>query len=695
MWKTCSMNPLNQKMTMKTRKLLWAALSMTAALMMTACSSSDDNDTTEAPVAPSTATASKTIPYTVTVGGDEATTRANVDGNYKTLRFAEGDKLYITGENIQGELDLKDGDAGKTSGATFSGDLEYTGGGNPPDELELTATLVSAQQEGTSKISVDATTGAVTVNYPTSAYCSSVNDAVQQYSRLTATSTYGEHAFTLAQQTAFLNFEITFEDGTATGTSLSAVVSNGGSAVCTANVTTATESGMVVAKFVLPVAAGTTTLSSATVTMGGKAPIAFGASQTLTGKVYNVKKTQNPATDLSMVDCVGNARASRWTANCYMVHTAGNYKLPLVYGNAIKAGEDNTVAYNPGEKESDYPYCANFVNHAGEAITAPWIKDNGIAVTQAELLWQDAQGLITAVGIDGDYLTLTVGKDATTQEGNALIAAKDASGTIVWSWQIWVTKQTFAAATLTAVDTGSHTYSVTPVNLGWVGDATSATGYQTYYQWGRKDAFFPGTGTGNTNHTVYDINGAEVTEGLTYVTSNPTVTIADNIKNPTTFYRVGEKVGKQETDKPSTAEYYNLWDAQQTSNVNNIATATVKTVYDPSPAGFCVPTGNLYNYMFDTKVVFTWDDANKGRNLPSSTSNVFFPASGYRALFPASGYRARGSGLIGNVGSWGYYWSASACYGYSGHYFNFTSSTRDWHNSYRANGFSVRAVAEE
>ena len=370
---------------MKTRKLLWAALSMTAALMMTACSSSDDNDTTEVPVAPSTATATKTIPYTVTVGGDEATTRANVDGNYKTLRFAEGDKLYITGENIQGELDLKDGDAGKTSGATFSGDLEYTGGGNPPDELELTATLVSAQQEGTSKISVDATTGAVTVNYPTSAYCSSVNDAVQQYSRLTATSTYGEHAFTLAQQTAFLNFEITFEDGTATGTSLSAVVSNGGSAVCTANVTTATESGMVVAKFVLPVAAGTTTLSRATVTMGGKAPIAFGASQTLTGKVYNVKKTQTPATDLSMVDCAGNDRTDgQWTANCYMVHTAGNYKLPLVYGNAIKNGQTNAAAYTGiTAASSDIPTTLTFPRHDGEAITAPWIKNNGITVKSA------------------------------------------------------------------------------------------------------------------------------------------------------------------------------------------------------------------------------------------------------------------------------------------------------------------------
>jgi len=37
------------------------------------------------------------------------------------------------------------------------------------------------------------------------------------------------------------------------------------------------------------------------------------------------------------------------TANCYLVHEAGAYKIPLVYGNAIKNGQDNRVAYYPGE----------------------------------------------------------------------------------------------------------------------------------------------------------------------------------------------------------------------------------------------------------------------------------------------------------------------------------------------------------
>ena len=668
---------------MKTKKMFWAALSMTAAFVMTACSS--DNDMTETPAAPQI---SKTIPYTVTVSDNTAISRATVkdDPTDRQLYFAEGDKLYITGTNIHGVLDLKAGDEGKNTDATFSGELTYTGSGSPADELALTATLVSAQQTVGTEISVDGV-GAVTVNYPTTSYCANINDAVQQYSRLTGTSTYGARSFSLTQQSAFLNFVITFEDGTTAGETLEAVVSNNSSTICTADITTETENAKVIAKFVLPVASGTT-LSGATVRIGDKNALNI-TNATLTGKIYNVKKTQDAVivTDLSMVDCGGNARASMWTANCYMVHTAGYYKLPLVYGNAIKNGADNTVAYNPGRSTSN-TYCSNFVNHADQAINAPWItksisgegvnKGMGITVTSAELLWQDATGLITAVGIDGDYLTLTVSKDAVTQEGNALIAVKDAEGTIVWSWHIWVTKQTFAAADLTTVATGDHNYIVTPVNLGWVGERVSQ-GYCTYYQWGRKEAFIPSSGASNDNHIVYNINGGTVT-GLTY--KSTTATIADNIKNPTTHYYNYSNQG------PCKTMYYNMWDAKQTST-DNISTPTDKTIYDPCPAGFCVPTGNLYCYV-GTRNDSNWDNTNNGKTWSMDiTGNPIF--------FPASGRRVSDNGSFSDVGSIGYYWSASGNTG-NGIYardLNFFSSYWSSNNYSRANGFPVRAVAEE
>jgi len=280
---------------MKTKNILWAALSMTAALVMTACS--NDDNMTQAPETPNTpeAPTAVTIPYTVTVN-DGGTTRATVDSDNKTLRFATGDKLYITGTNVKGVLEIQTG-VGETSGATFSGELSYSGSGTPADDLSLTATLMSAQQSVGNEVSVDAA-GAVTVNYPTTAYCTDVNDAVEKYSNLTGISTYSAKSFTLTQQTAFLNFVVTFEDGTTTGTELSAVVSNSGSAIATASVTTTTEDTKIVAKFVLPVASNTT-LSSAAVKMSEKYAIPFGASQILAGKVYNVKRTQSQYQPLS------------------------------------------------------------------------------------------------------------------------------------------------------------------------------------------------------------------------------------------------------------------------------------------------------------------------------------------------------------------------------------------------------------
>lgn len=280
------MNPLKkQKKIMKTKNMIWAALSMTAALVMTACT--NDDNAVETPAAPQAEV--KTIPYTVTVsqGGDAATTRATVDSDNKTLYFADGDKLYVTGTNISGTLDIQTGTG--TASATFSGDLTYTGEGTPASDLSLTATLVSAQQTDGTEVTINPTTKAVTVNYPTTAYCDDVATAVQKYSNLTGTSNYGSKSFTLSQQTAFLNFVITFADGTTTGTGLSAVVKNGETTLCTANRTTTTESEKVVAKFVLPVASGTA-LSGATVKMGTKAALAI-TDATLAGKVYNVKRT--------------------------------------------------------------------------------------------------------------------------------------------------------------------------------------------------------------------------------------------------------------------------------------------------------------------------------------------------------------------------------------------------------------------
>jgi hypothetical protein len=238
-----------------------------------------------------------------------------------------------------------------------------------------------------------------------------------------------------------------------------------------------------------------------------------------------------------------------------------------------------------------------------------------------------------------------------------------------------VTTETFA--TLTTVSTGSHNYSVTPVNLGWVPTGGEGKqGYNTYYQWGRKDPFKAQGAPAEL--TVYDIDDKAIT-GMIY-TASTDATIADNIKNPTKFYYNNSNIG------PCYTTYYNMWDAQQTTDAGNIITATVKTVYDPCPAGFCVPTGNLYYYIKNGGVSFGWDGTNKGRNLASFTPNVFFPALGLRDS---------NSGALNFVGASGFYWSASPKSDKLGYYLDINSSNCGFYTTQRANGFSIRAVAEE
>ena len=267
------MAPLKQTMAMKKNRILWGVLPMMAAILsMVACNRLELGGP-------------KTIPYMVKVDAGDPATRATVDDDYQTLYFAEGDKLYISGTDIQGVLDIQTGVG--TTGATFSGNLSYSGEGSPADNLELTATLVSAKQMVGKRVSVDIK-GAVTVNYPRDKFCKSVNDAVQKYSRLTGTSTYGATSFTLYQNTAFLNFEVTYLDGTPAGGQTYAEVLFDKVKTYYGDVTTTTVNGKVVAQFVLPVPAGTTVnilklnISSAT--------FFTEINQKFTGRVYNVRK---------------------------------------------------------------------------------------------------------------------------------------------------------------------------------------------------------------------------------------------------------------------------------------------------------------------------------------------------------------------------------------------------------------------
>ncbi|MCS2900065.1 fimbrillin family protein [Bacteroides thetaiotaomicron] len=408
------------------------------------------------------------------------------------------------------------------------------------------------------------------------------------------------------------------------------------------------------------------------------------------------------------------------TANCYVVSAPGYYSFPLVYGNALKNRSTNESAYKTGNTGSNI--LSNFINHTGAGISDPYIaNNNGCTPAKAELVWQDVMDLVTDIkynaGSNGGNISFKVDRFS-IQQGNAVIAIKDASNNVLWSWHIWVTDENIDNV-IEVTNYQNVKYNIMPVNLGWcdddvttyaersckvrftAGDASKEVtirqvsasitirGNHPYYQWGRKDPLRPSNGLANTNKTWYDKNG-------TSSQSNPAT---ENFSaGVTCIMNYILKPDVMQNQVSGDNAYANLWSVDNTVYTAN-DNPVVKTVYDPSPVGFKLPPGNVFTGFTTTggststssEINGTWSSSSlKGWNFytDSSKSKTIF--------FPASGYRYRSNGMVSNVSSDGFYWSAVPSSPTKGHYLYFSSlqviplST----SNYRAVGFGVRSSQE-
>ena len=415
-------------------------------------------------------------------------------------------------------------------------------------------------------------------------------------------------------------------------------------------------------------------------------------------KNRNVKGTSSDPFDLSKEY---NGKVN--TANCYVITSPGVYKLPLVYGNAVKDGDNNKIAYKSN----------TFVDHTGTHITQPYIYETSYGPQKATLLWQDAPELVKNCSLinDNKYLMFEV-SSANIDQGNAVIAVQDESGTTLWSWHIWVTDHAYRS-TIAVKNASSQTAYFMPVPLGWCDPSGSkgaskeytvnfsqttsggsslvktisqvasliTAGNAPFYQWGRKDPFVGSTGKGNTTKTWYDGSGNTKTK-INPATITTTTTKAESIKYPEKF------ISKSPWDISNT---YDNWNANVTVQPASNTAAyndnpVEKTVYDPSPVGFKMPTTNAFT-GFNSEG--SWDYGYKFKTNSSSPN----PSSIY---FRANGYRKYKDGSLGFVTMLGYYWAsgpdsdtADGCSLYL---------TQDYvnpqDNDYRAYGFSVRPVSE-
>ncbi len=221
----------------------------------------------------------------------------------------------------------------------------------------------------------------------------------------------------------------------------------------------------------------------------------------------------------------------------------------------------------------------------------------------------------------------------------------------LWTWHIWMTDEVyrnegtsdensydayFVNGSKTKNGSGKYekgdhiatlhdyttdaTYQILPVNLGWVPDNDNFglyeprsvwiklkqtdtenttvvkitqharqelyTGTGTVYQWGRPTAFPAVRNLSGTVRTIYDINNKDITSKFVLAQS---INGGDAIANP-------YGVLQWETNANS---WFNV-NSSDYATANAMWSSTTKTVYDPCPPGFRVPSADVFKVFSKT-----------------------------------------------------------------------------------------------
>ena len=379
------------------------------------------------------------------------------------------------------------------------------------------------------------------------------------------------------------------------------------------------------------------------------------------GNYYNLSNTNGG-------DAIQN------TANSYLISAPGYYRIPLVYGNAVKGGTTNESSYKTAHTGTNV--LSNFKDHLGNDITTPYINVQNASnpATQVSIVWMDQQALVDGLSVTNDgnksFVNFHVSA-ANIKNGNAVIAVKSGDGTIMWSWHLWF-DHSDALSTIACTNHEGDNFKVTKNILGYtiykwkstsyesprvarikieqeVGNGAKKTAYITItqspyaereystalYQFGRKDAF-PGT------NTLYESTFVE--------NGGDNISIVNAIQNPGTFYTDGNKLDTE-------YRYFNLWSMQTTSQTD-VSKTLIKTIYDPCPVGFSMPplktfsgvtiTGKTNTNNKDINALGDWD---QGWHFYAKDSSS--PSTVY---YPAIGSRTAKEGKLYGVKDRGYYW---------------------------------------
>ena len=587
----------------------------------------------EQPIAPVTPEGNDgMIALTLTAGQENAETRAAIDSkDSKIIDWSAKDSISIfDGDNVNSKFTLKDEDAGKSSGK-FSGLVTKTS--------ESGYTALYPYQSG-AKYNGTKISGVVLKSAQTATVGSFDPEAALMY----AQSTTADGALEFKNIVGYVKFTTDFECRKITLISDNSTDVLAGTADITpgdnpkVSVTSGSASQVSLSPASGTISAGTYYIAI----MPGKLQYGFRMIFTMTDgtekyglgtNTLEIKRSgvKNLGTisngDLMDIDYKDLSESE--SANCYFIKEAGYYKFKAYKGNTYKRYDAAKTGTSVGTVAS---------------VDVLWESfGTGAAISAGEL--------ISYVSYNDGYVRFFT--PVSFAKGNAVIAAKDAQGTILWSWHIWCSDEEWQLQSYNSLKV------MMDRNLG----ATTATeGYAgslgLFYQWGRKDPFVGASDV--TSYSVAASTGKWTTDSKS---------VADYAtKNPMTFYTGSDNY------------------------MPNGSWSSTKTVNDPCPAGYRVPDKDVWSTNSPEITVSAGTNGMDFGNVFATGETFWYPASG--VLDYASGH-----GNMYGIGDYGYYWSVDPdeyddSRSSSLSFVSYADNSARVDSGCRANGYSVRCQHE-
>jgi len=322
-------------------------------------------------------------------------------------------------------------------------------------------------------------------------------------------------------------------------------------------------------------------------------------------------------------------------ANCYIISKPGLSRIPM-----------RTISNTPAL--------------AGTKADWLWASKigGGNAFSITELIDTTKFAIVDAGG--NKYVQFKVGTQfGEYTEGNVIIALKNNSGDIVWSWHIWITDQP------DDIVFPSGKYFLDR-NLGALSAKLTDADIDRYgflYQWGRKDPFIGGDGKKNETASASDL--LSLAKANTILNKVSWGALAGNssygkidfsVKNPTQFIY---------SSQYNESSGYADWIADKTDGdtARWYLPHPYKTDYDPCPPNYRVPDRQDFEELhaayakptptFNNISYKTWE------YVISTGISAYFPVTGYRYGRNVTGVNVGGqlisSGTDTKAGSMAYW----------------------------------------